>query len=365
VGVVNKNYGRSGIFIPPKKLKLRNIYVTAYVKASIFCGLIEAKKQMTDIITQLGDLAFASRLRRLSERLLRDASRIYQAQRVDFEARWFPVLFLLHRNAPLAVTDIARALGITHPAVNQIARAMSAKGLLVVGKDKKDDRKRLLSLSATGRKMVDTLKPVWAAIEEANRELLEDTGSDILGGLDRIERALDKLDMFDRVMGRLKQQQYAAVEILPYQSRLKKYFRDLNYEWLKKYFTIEPLDEKVLSDPNGRIIKRGGRILFARLGTDILGTVALLRVDDDTVELAKMAVTATAQGKQIGKKLGDAAIDEARRMGARTIILLTNPRLTAAIGLYRTLGFVRVPEDHGAGEYGRYTFAMKLELRKK
>jgi DNA-binding MarR family transcriptional regulator/ribosomal protein S18 acetylase RimI-like enzyme len=317
---------------------------------------------MTDVITQLGELAFASRLRRLSERLLRDASRIYHAQRVEFEARWFPVLYLLQRDAPLAVTDVARALGITHPAVNQIARAMSAKGLLVTGKDRRDDRKRLLSLSAKGRRMVGALQPVWAAIEGATREVLHSTGDDVLGCLDRIEHALDEQEMYDRVMGRLKSMYYDAVEILPYQPRLKKHFRELNLEWLKKYFTVEPRDEKVLSDPHGQIIKKGGSVLFARLDGEVVGTVALLRVDEKTVELAKMAVAARAQGRQIGKRLAVAALDEARRQGATAIVLHTSPKLTAAGALYREMGFTRQTSGPTASEFKRHTITMKLDL---
>ena len=48
-------------------------------------------KSKPDIIAELGELAFASRLKRLSDRLMRDVSRIYQQMDVDFEARWFSV----------------------------------------------------------------------------------------------------------------------------------------------------------------------------------------------------------------------------------------------------------------------------------
>ena len=48
-----------------------------------------------DLIRKLGPLAFASRLKRLSERLMKDVALVYKDLNVDFQPRWFPVLYLL------------------------------------------------------------------------------------------------------------------------------------------------------------------------------------------------------------------------------------------------------------------------------
>jgi 2-hydroxychromene-2-carboxylate isomerase len=74
-----------------------------------------------DLIIELGELALASRLKRLSERLMRDVSRVYRELDEPFEARWFPLLRALLEESPQGVTQVARALGLTHPAVNQLA----------------------------------------------------------------------------------------------------------------------------------------------------------------------------------------------------------------------------------------------------
>ena len=37
--------------------------------------------------------------------------------------------------------------------------------------------------------------------------------------------------------------------IVEYKPEYKTKYKDLNYEWLKKYFKIEPSDKKILSDP--------------------------------------------------------------------------------------------------------------------
>lgn len=50
-----------------------------------------------DLIHELGELALATRLKRLSERLSSDVSKIYKESDVDFEAKWFLILSLLEK----------------------------------------------------------------------------------------------------------------------------------------------------------------------------------------------------------------------------------------------------------------------------
>ena len=117
-------------------------------------------------------------------------------------------------------------------------------------------------------------------------------------------------------------------------------FRDLNLEWLERYFVVEPVDREVLDNPQRLIVDAGGEILFAVDGEDrVLGTCALLRVGDDEVELTKMAVTSAKQGAGIGRRLMDAAIKRFRQMKGGTLFLETNSSLAAAVALYRSVGF--------------------------
>ncbi len=316
-----------------------------------------------DLIRLLGPLALASRFKRLSDRLMKDASRIYREQKLDFEPRWFPVFYLLSEQSPLAVTEIARELHITHPAVNQVAGAMEKAGLIVSWRDKKDDRKRLLALSPSGKYLIKELMPLWSDIKQAACELLDESSPNLLAALDRIESALDNTGMFDRIKAKIKKRQLEAVEIIDYKPCYRKYFRMLNLEWLKKYFSVEPIDKKVLGDPNGKILTKGGQILFARVNGEIVGTVALIRRNKTTFELVKMAVTEKAQGRHIGKRLAQTAIDRARSLGAHTIVLNTSPKLAVANRLYRQLGFVRVAstlqQERG---YQRPTITLKLNI---
>jgi len=322
------------------------------------------KKNETDFIEELGTLAFASRLRRLSERLLRDVSLTYRAENLNFEARWFPVFYLLWRQSPLAVTAIAQRLHLTHPAVNQVAGAMTKAGLLISARDSRDDRRRLLSLSATGKSLARKLQPIWQDIQEATAELVNASGIDLLGAIAQVEKSLDKVNMCERVSTRCKERQLAAVEIVDYQPRFRKSFARLNLEWIERYFTVEPIDKRILEDPEGQIIANGGSVLFARLDRKIVGTVALIRHDSTTFELTKMAVTEKARSLQVGKRLALAAIEHAKARKARKILLFTNPKLIAANALYRQLGFKPLSVSRAEIPFRRPSIAMELSLER-
>lgn len=318
-----------------------------------------------DLIKELGPLALGSRLRRLSERLMRDVTRVYEAQQVEFEPRWFAVTYLLNQEGAMNVTAIARALGLTHPAINQIADAMVRKGLLVGNKGKSDERQRVLSLTPKAKGMVKQLTPVWEEIEAANRELLRTAGKDLLTMVSRIEKELDKTDMYQRVMSRLQTRRLEAVEIVPYSPAMKKHFRDINLEWLKKYFDVEPVDEMLLNDPVGKVLKKGGHLLFAKVDGEVVGTCALLKRPHQEYELSKMGVLAKAQGQQIGRGLLLAALEYARSQKAKAVVLHTSPKLTAAMNLYRSAGFVDIPFDPSEREHHRPSIKMRLELTEK
>ncbi|MBN1426184.1 bifunctional helix-turn-helix transcriptional regulator/GNAT family N-acetyltransferase [Candidatus Fermentibacteria bacterium] len=319
-----------------------------------------------DFVGQLGTFAFGTRLKRLSDEVLRQGGLVYRSQNVDFEPRWFTIVCLLRsEDRAFAITEIANRLGLTHPAVIKTTAAMVKKGVLLSMRDPNDSRRHLVRLSSVGLAMVPELEPIWEAFEQVAKELFEEISVDVIAVIEKMEDALSRRGFDARVTQRIKERQYHEVEVIDYRPELSEHFRDLNQEWLTRYFTVEPADERMLADPQGEIIKKGGHILFARLHGEIVGTIALCRRGAGVFELAKMAVTERAKGKQAGKKLARAALDRARQGGAQVLVLRTDARLHAAVRLYRSLGFEiadvgeLLPEDT---ERSRRGFAMRLDL---
>ncbi len=152
---------------------------------------------------------------------------------------------------------------------------------------------------------------------------------------------------------------YQEVEIVSYKPEYQPAFESLNRAWIEKYFWIEPIDLKVLQNPEQNILEAGGEILLAVVGSQVVGVVALKRVDETIFEFTKMAVDETHQGKKIGERLAIAAITHSREKNAAKIILYSNTKLVAAINLYSKLGFAEVALD---GPYKRSNIKMELTL---
>jgi ribosomal protein S18 acetylase RimI-like enzyme len=152
-----------------------------------------------------------------------------------------------------------------------------------------------------------------------------------------------------------------TLEIIPFSTDLKEHIKTLNLEWLNRYFKVEPKDEIVLSDPQSEIIDKGGMIFYAKYNNQIIGTVSLIKIDDSTFELSKMAVTDTIQGLGIGKKIMEHCLAVAKKEGIQKLILYSNRSLLPAIHLYEKYGFVEIALEDGV--YERADIKMERIIR--
>lgn len=151
------------------------------------------------------------------------------------------------------------------------------------------------------------------------------------------------------------------MEIIPFQKEYARDFRDLNIAWLEKYFWVEPHDEEVLGKPQQYILDPGGNIFFVKEGDTIIGTVALMKIEDGIFELTKMAITPAAQGKKIGQKLMGHCLTYAKEMGWNKLIIYSNRKLENAIHIYKKYGFKEIPIE-GNNPYARGDIKLELPL---
>jgi putative acetyltransferase len=139
-------------------------------------------------------------------------------------------------------------------------------------------------------------------------------------------------------------------------------FRQLNEEWIERYFRLEDKDRETLSKPH-KMLADGGQIVMAVLGDERVGCCALVRVGDGEFEVAKMTVSDRYRGRGYGRAVLAGTIEEARRMGARRLYLETNSKLTPAITLYESLGFQHLPPERVVpSPYARADVFMELYI---
>ena len=148
--------------------------------------------------------------------------------------------------------------------------------------------------------------------------------------------------------------------ILEYNFSHQPYFEKFNRDWIEKYFTMEPVDEFVLTNPEEAILKPGGAILMAEYGGEIAGTAALRKIDAYTYEFTKMAVDERFRRRGIAERLCYASFDKAKELVAKTIILYSNTKNVAAILMYEKIGFRHLKVEPGV--YKRANIKMMIDI---
>ncbi|KQS27992.1 bifunctional helix-turn-helix transcriptional regulator/GNAT family N-acetyltransferase [Dyadobacter sp. Leaf189] len=297
-----------------------------------------------NIFKRTGKMALGSRLRMLTAKFTDDASSIYNLYHIDMQPKWFPVFYVLSERDDVTITDIAAEIGHSQPSVSKIVREMATKGLVIEKKDAADGRRNVVQLSAMGREIIEKIQYQYEDVNNAVEELSAQANHDLWKAIEEWEFLLEQKSLFQRVREQRKLRESSAVEIVPYEPKYQSAFRDLNVEWISAYFKMEEADYRSLDHPQTYILDRGGSILVALYKGEPVGVCALIKMDDPDYdfELAKMAVSPKAQGLNIGWKLGNAAIEKAKSLGANALYLESNTILKPAISLYHKLGFKKV-----------------------
>ena len=131
------------------------------------------------------------------------------------------------------------------------------------------------------------------------------------------------------------------VRIELYNPEYKKDFVLLNTEWITKYFRLEESDLYTLNNIEEYILNKGGQVFLAIVNDKVVGCCALIaHPENQTFEMAKMAVSPQAQGLGLGRRLGEILIQYAKDRGIKQIFLEGNTRLESSIILYRKLAAI-------------------------
>jgi ribosomal protein S18 acetylase RimI-like enzyme len=96
-----------------------------------------------------------------------------------------------------------------------------------------------------------------------------------------------------------------------------------------------------------------------------VGCVFLKPVRADACEIKRLSVDPASRGLGLGRRLMTSALEEARRLGARCVLLDTGVYDKAAHNLYDKLGFRRIPrypESENDAALEPYLIYMRREL---
>jgi len=112
--------------------------------------------------------------------------------------------------------------------------------------------------------------------------------------------------------------------------------------WLGINLCFQNFDKELAGLP-GDYAPPNGRLLFAFDKEQLAGCVALRKIGEGVCEMKRLFVRPEFRGRGVGRKLTEAIIEEARRIGYQRMRLDTlPPKMNVAVGVYRSLGFKEI-----------------------
>ncbi|HCM35913.1 MarR family transcriptional regulator [Chryseobacterium sp.] len=152
-----------------------------------------------NVINEAGILAISTRLHRFSEQLRKEGAMIYKAFGIDFELKWFPVIYTIYQKELASVVEIANEIGYTHPSTITLLKELENQELIEWKKDKQDERKRLFLLTHKGKELIEKMKPVWELMSQILGDIA-DNQNNLLKAIDEAEEKIANQSFYQRAL---------------------------------------------------------------------------------------------------------------------------------------------------------------------
>jgi DNA-binding MarR family transcriptional regulator len=142
-----------------------------------------------DFIQDLGLPFLAHRLRRASELIVEGTAAFLRTEGFAAPARSMSTLLLLKRNGALSITEIAYWLKLSHPLIIKLTKGLADAGYVKQQSDPKDNRRRMISLTAKGAQQADRVEEFTLTLADTFQDLFKDMGTDFFEAVERFEAA--------------------------------------------------------------------------------------------------------------------------------------------------------------------------------
>ena len=239
---------------------------------------------------------------------------------------------LAHRSQPTAA-ELGKELGLDAGYLSRILHHLGRKGLVAKARSETDGRRRLLSLTARGRK---TFAPLDA---RSHNEVAA-----MLGRLSppEQERAIRAMRAIQTVLGGAPEPRVPYV-LRPHQAGDMGWVIHRHGALYTQEYGWDETFEALVAEIAARFIRtfnpKRERCWIAERGEEIVGSVFLVEKSKTVGQLRLMYVEPKARGLGIGTRLVEECLRFARQAGYRKVVLWTNSVLLAARHVYQKAGF--------------------------
>lgn len=152
-----------------------------------------------DFIAELGYLALAVRLKRISDTMIHSGRTMYKSLKIDIEPNWFLIFKLLKKHKKLSVMEIAGLLQFSHPSIITMLKKMKANGYLESNPCSEDARKHQVTLTPKAQRILPKLEEIWDAGELGVQNMLPPENT-LLQTLEAIENQYQEKNFMQRTL---------------------------------------------------------------------------------------------------------------------------------------------------------------------
>ncbi len=155
---------------------------------------------MIDQFEAFAELGLGSRLKRLSEFVMKEIQLVYQTCGIDFDPYLFPIFKVIIDQKTCTTTDIQEKLQYTQPAITQALKKLMDKKLVGYKVDKLDKRKKIFQLTAQGNEIHQKMIPLWTVIHEQVAYITTMDSSTLTAHVSHFENKLREKPLSQRIL---------------------------------------------------------------------------------------------------------------------------------------------------------------------
>ncbi len=251
----------------------------------------------------------------------------------DYSLTEVRIMFELNRLSATTASELVKLLQLDPAYLSRILSGFEKINLIQKKKSNQDMRKQLISLTSTGKKVISELQ------DKANEQIKTLLGNisnekqnQLITAMNNIERIL-KIETHKSEFYNIRPHRPGDIGYITYRHGViyaNEYQLDESFEaYVAKYMA-----EFILNYDESK-----EKLWIVEIGPEIIGSIAIVRIDDNTSQLRWLLVEPYMRNKGIGTKLMHEALTFCKNRGYQKIILGTFSDLIIARRLYEKNGF--------------------------
>lgn len=242
------------------------------------------------------------------------------------------VLYELAHRELWTATDLGKELGLDPGYLSRILRKFQDKGLIDRKSSLEDARQSVLTLTAKGRAEFEPLNAASSAeIGAILERLVVSDREKLVRSMQAIEGVLAPEPSREQYI--LRPHQPGDMGWVVHRHGAL-YWQE--YQWDERF---EALVAEIVAEFVKNFDPKWERCWIAERHGENIGSVFLVRKDDEVAKLRLLLVEPSARGLGLGRRLVEECIRFARQVGYKKITLWTQSNLTAARAIYEKTGF--------------------------